>query len=641
MTSERKPPAGVPADAVWNGGENEWEFGTRDSKGRYHGEVRYWRPDGTLCNACNFVDGVPHGESKRFHENGEVSQACTYSRGQLHGTRTWFASDAPTTEKMLNPKQSKSIRRIELDYRNGLFHAMRCYDRDGNRVNDDGTACRPPAGVPEDAHWSGKIWITGVWNEQGKKHGAFTEWTAEGILIGRYSTKEDKLEGTFTQYDQKGRPLSQKDYVGNELEGPAIAFFEDGSKRSELHYRAGKLEGKAEVWRRDGSLARRATLREGSYAGPLQDFDATGKMVREVNYAAKPAAAAAPAKDDALARAIAEGWGGDEDRDAEHARAQRRRVWEIAPESVRARLRTLELDRAPRIWTADRLTRVLEELGRDAAIDAHALRDAFARAGGAGTNAGFGAGGALALQLLQQRITKSSLGLARSALAQVPREVALLPSLTRIDLANNQLRTVPAEIADVLLLHELDLKGNRIEALPSELRNASELSRLFLGGNDFEQLPAGLCELEQLETLDLSGNQLRGLPEEVSGLARLDTLWLHDNPLESLPRSMAQLRNLTFLHLGDIEWAEPPPCVFEIQSLETLWLASHHLRRLSPTVAQLRNLRMLSIWYSALEELPEELFEMKHLRELRVKNNPLPDSVYKRLAEALPNCTIY
>src|SRR5262249_45957569 len=171
MTSERKRPAGVPADAVWNA-ENEWEFGAKDAQGRYQGEVRFWRPDGTLCNVCNLVDGVPHGEFKRFHESGEVSQSGTFEHGAIHGTRTWYASDAPTTEKMLNPKQSKSIRRIEVDYRNGLFHATRCYDRDGNRVNDDGTPFRPPPGLPDDARWNGKIWLTGVWNERGQKHGA-------------------------------------------------------------------------------------------------------------------------------------------------------------------------------------------------------------------------------------------------------------------------------------------------------------------------------------------------------------------------------------------------------------------------------------------------------------------------------------
>ena len=43
----------------------------------------------------------------------------------------------------------------------------------------------------------------------------------------------------------------------------------------------------------------------------------------------------------------------------------------------------------------------------------------------------------------------------------------------------------------------------------------------------------------------------------------------------------------------------------------------------------------------AVSEVPDEIYEMTQLTELRIKNNPLPDEVYKKLAEALPNTKIY
>ena len=42
-----------------------------------------------------------------------------------------------------------------------------------------------------------------------------------------------------------------------------------------------------------------------------------------------------------------------------------------------------------------------------------------------------------------------------------------------------------------------------------------------------------------------------------------------------------------------------------------------------------------------LTDLPAELFEMTQLRELRVRENPLPSNTIDALKEALPDCRIY
>jgi hypothetical protein len=63
--------------------------------------------------------------------------------------------------------------------------------------------------------------------------------------------------------------------------------------------------------------------------------------------------------------------------------------------------------------------------------------------------------------------------------------------------------------------------------------------------------------------------------------------------------------------------------------------------RLPPDVARLTNLRELMVWYSGLTEVPDALFEMTHLRELRIRDNPLPEGTIEALREALPDCTIY
>ena len=52
--SENQPerPESVPEAAYWDPGDNEWVLPPKDDDGRFHGTVRYWRPDGTLVNEC-------------------------------------------------------------------------------------------------------------------------------------------------------------------------------------------------------------------------------------------------------------------------------------------------------------------------------------------------------------------------------------------------------------------------------------------------------------------------------------------------------------------------------------------------------------------------------------------------------------
>ncbi len=79
----RKRPAGVPAAAVFNAAENEWELGTTKG-GVSVGEWTWWRPDGTLVCRSTYDDkGALHGVSRRHHPDGSLSMESRY----VHGVR--------------------------------------------------------------------------------------------------------------------------------------------------------------------------------------------------------------------------------------------------------------------------------------------------------------------------------------------------------------------------------------------------------------------------------------------------------------------------------------------------------------------------------------------------------------------------
>ena len=82
---------GVPAEAVWNEGDEEWELGQLED-GKKVGIWRWWRPAGELLCRSEFNRrGQLHGPFVRFHPGGEPSRQGTFENGKEHGTTTYTA----------------------------------------------------------------------------------------------------------------------------------------------------------------------------------------------------------------------------------------------------------------------------------------------------------------------------------------------------------------------------------------------------------------------------------------------------------------------------------------------------------------------------------------------------------------------
>ncbi|KIG15584.1 putative lipoprotein [Enhygromyxa salina] len=645
---ERERPAGVPASAWWSDEDNEWILGPKDANGELHGEVHYWRPDGSLCCITQLRHGVPHGSFERFHETGEVAQFGQYENGELHGQRTFVATTGDTSEDMhAGGRLSPAIVRSEYDYVHGTLASVRHFGADQVRLDSEGAPLRErPVGVPAHAILNAKSgnWLVGVWDSEGRR------------------------DGPLECFASDGRRLAIESYRADQAHGLTTLFFPEGGKRATLEYANDALHGVAEQYYRNGVLARRAHFEQGAWAGPLTDWSASGERSEERTIPApapapelrcpsEPTLRAAGREDldvddiaalgggpisaPGLAQLLAIGWGGDEHRDAELARAARRIVRERDDPALVAALRETGLLTAPRLLTCARVERVIEAIGPVDAVDSEALVDALAQRGGVGTAAIFNRGDAAAVSALAARVRDDRLDLRGLGLSRLPRSVGQLPTLRELDASGNAIETVPAEVGQVFFLRKLKLNHNRLTTLPVELARLRDLRGLHLADNRLSSLPEVVTALVELDTLGLGGNELQALPEDFGQLARLETLWLHDNSLAQLPDSFARLSALRFLHLGGLPWATPPPVIYELSSLRELWIASRSLTYLPADIARLTGLSRLIIWSSGLTALPETLFEMTTLRELRVRNNPLPAGTIDRLKEALPDCTIY
>jgi hypothetical protein len=198
MSETPQRPESVPAEAWWDASDNEWVLGPKDDDGAKHGEVSYWRPDGTLCCRCEYVHGDPHGSSTRFHQSGEVSQTCTFVKGALHGTRSWFSIEGPTTENTRPPGVPDTVMRSEMDYDMGEVTAVRHYDAQNRRLSACGEPLPDrPAPLPDDAWWDERDeqWKLGRANGDAEKIGIWQTWDAAGLLLRRCNYEHDAVHG--------------------------------------------------------------------------------------------------------------------------------------------------------------------------------------------------------------------------------------------------------------------------------------------------------------------------------------------------------------------------------------------------------------------------------------------------------------
>ncbi len=129
-------PDGLPLEAQWSATDGEWVVKAFDDPAVKTGVISYYRPDGTLCEQTNFVDGIPDGPYTRYHETGEISRTGSFDKGRLVGTHVFTRSTGYTTEKFGG--FADSVRKVEYDYRGEKVIAFRCYDVDGNEVDKHG-----------------------------------------------------------------------------------------------------------------------------------------------------------------------------------------------------------------------------------------------------------------------------------------------------------------------------------------------------------------------------------------------------------------------------------------------------------------------------------------------------------------------
>ena len=254
-------PQGVPAGATWIPGVERWELSDE-------GELRQWRPDGSLYSRAQQEGGRLHGPFFHYHPNGQVAREGAYRDGEIEGLVISVGSDGETPEVLRSCCVPSNAWQMKSRYRQGQLQNETFFDREGFPLLSDGTR-RPqrPAEVPESAEFdefNGR-WGAGATEESGIWVGRWRFWTVEGRL-DEEADFEASRKVWSRLHDERGEVRLETGYEGDGVpHGPHRRRFAGDS-----------------LWADERIAEERGAFEHGHAVGRWTFLDGAGAIVRAV-----------------------------------------------------------------------------------------------------------------------------------------------------------------------------------------------------------------------------------------------------------------------------------------------------------------------------------------------------------------------
>lgn len=220
----------------------------------------------------------------------------------------------------------------------------------------------------------------------------------------------------------------------------------------------------------------------------------------------------------------------------------------------------------------------------------------------------------------------------RGLSGSIPRELARLERLHRIDFAHNRLiGGIPRELAGLEHLNTFVFRHNELSGrIPTEIGNPTHLLYVDLAHNQLTgSIPPQFENLDHTSILNLEYNQLSGhIPPELGGMQFIHHLNLAHNRLTgSIPSELGNLDNLEGLNLsGNRLTGHIPPELGAFRyGMRYLDIGSNQLTgHIPPELGNLDRLSRLDISANQLTgQIPTEFANLANLIELHMSGNQL------------------
>lgn len=116
------------------------------------------------------------------------------------------------------------------------------------------------------------------------KHGTYTRYSVEGILLEKSEYENNQLHGTQEFYYPNGQIQELVNYKNDVHHGEFKSFFEDGKISQKAMYVAGAWEGELKGYFPNGKLKEILQYKKGKEMGPFKEYHKNGSLKTEGTY---------------------------------------------------------------------------------------------------------------------------------------------------------------------------------------------------------------------------------------------------------------------------------------------------------------------------------------------------------------------
>ena len=116
------------------------------------------------------------------------------------------------------------------------------------------------------------------------KHGTYTQYSAEGILLEKSEYENNQLHGAQEFYYPNGQIQELVNYKNGIHDGEFKAYFEDGKISQEAIYIAGAWEGELKGYFPNGKLKEVLLFEKGKEIGSFKEYHENGNLKTEGAY---------------------------------------------------------------------------------------------------------------------------------------------------------------------------------------------------------------------------------------------------------------------------------------------------------------------------------------------------------------------
>jgi len=164
-------------------------------------------------------------------------------------------------------RSGDSIPASELRGQGDLFY------RRGEKEPFSGAAVTQVAGKKTEA----EFW-------QGRMHGVYRSWFANGQVEGEAHFEKGVREGRARLWNEKGQLVQETRFHEGLPDGPATEWYPNGKMQRRTSWRAGKRHGEVETWFVSGNRKGVGTYEQGERSGTFVVWWENGKKRQETNY---------------------------------------------------------------------------------------------------------------------------------------------------------------------------------------------------------------------------------------------------------------------------------------------------------------------------------------------------------------------